>query len=293
MSYRITRPIPFGSRELPYQFRARAALAGLGVLVSRRRGLGDQQQYNAALGLELCNQTTVGDQYACEQRNEAKQQAYVPGSPAWNQMHAVGCTYGVAADGSCAPAPSYYSAPTPQESAPVYAAAGSNYNPVVSFASSRGGSGASLRPGDTWTIQIVNGPPGAAVTVTGGKNGQNAANSMGSTNSQGGWSTSGTITADQVGQWSENWSVGGIPAGGFTFSVQQPAATPVPSPASAPVPVVPQTAPTPPAAGAPQTQPAATGAAPAAEFSFSSIPTLGWMAIAGVGALFVFGGKRG
>ena len=72
-------------------------------------GLGDYAQWAASLGLEDCGgYTSVGTQYACSQRNDAKiQAAETPGSTFYNEQHAVGCIWGVDRNGACLPEPAY------------------------------------------------------------------------------------------------------------------------------------------------------------------------------------------
>jgi hypothetical protein len=144
----------------------------------------------------------------------------------------------------------------------------------LSFSTSRGGT--SLQVGDTWTIRITGATPGSPVTVVGGKNGARDSNVMGSTDGSGNFSLSGTLTADQVGTWSESWSVGGASSGSFSFTV---------------------------AAGAPATTPdgkviinsggvqQTASSSAASSFDFSSIPWWGWAA-AGVAALVVLKGGK-
>jgi hypothetical protein len=80
------------------------------------------------------------------------------------------------------------------------------------------GSGATLYPGDNWNITVL-GPPNAAVSVTGGKDGSGVTAQMGSTDSGGAFRIAGSITADQVGRWNEQWTVGGQNAGSISFTV--------------------------------------------------------------------------
>jgi hypothetical protein len=135
-----------------------------------------------------------------------------------------------------------------------------SYSPRVAFSTSRGGT--SLVPGDTWQVSISGGAPNTQVTVTGGKAGQNATSAMGTTDASGNFSLSGSITPDQIGSWNEQWAVGGVNAGSFSFTVNaggSPATTPqgqtIISSSGVTQPVV-----TPPVSG----------------FSFSSIPWWGW-----------------
>ncbi len=87
----------------------------------------------------------------------------------------------------------------------------------LSFSTSRGS--AALRPGDTWRVSITGASPNTQVSVQGGKNGARDIAAMGVTDSSGNFSVSGTITADQLGAWSETWSVGSAVSGSFAFTV--------------------------------------------------------------------------
>ena len=93
-------------------------------------------------------------------------------------------------------------------------------NPTLSFTNLTSGNNSSFNVGDRWTIQITGAAPNASVTVTGGQNGASSTATMGTTDSTGSWVYNGTMTAAQVGSWSEAWSVGGTPIQSFTFVVQ-------------------------------------------------------------------------
>jgi hypothetical protein len=166
--------------------------------------------------------------------------------------------------GSVTSSPSYRSSISPL---PAGGAIG--YHPVVSFQNSRGSS--ALYPGDTWSISITGGAPNSPVVVTGGKNGVHDSVQMGTTDSLGKFSLSGTITSDQVGTWNESWTVGGDSAGSFSFSVAQGSAT-----------------------GTPQGAPVLTPSLhlpTVGGFDLSSIPWWGWLAGIG-GGLYLLGGRR-
>jgi hypothetical protein len=85
-------------------------------------------------------------------------------------------------------------------------------------------SGGVLYPGDAWTIKISGATPNSPVAVTGNGSaatyGTNITTPMGTTDSSGNWALSGSIDSTQIGQWYENWSVGGQSVGSFTFTVQ-------------------------------------------------------------------------
>jgi hypothetical protein len=151
-----------------------------------------------------------------------------------------------------------------------------------SFQSSRGGT--SLYVGDTWTVSITGATPNSPVTVVGTANtGPFGTTTMGTTDSAGNFSKSGTLGTGDVGNWGEQWSVGGLPSGTVSFSVQ-PISVAAPSGGATPLPT---SGTTPPVLTPVVTAPAGTTAG----FDFSTIPWWGWAAGAGV-ALFAFGGKR-
>jgi hypothetical protein len=85
-------------------------------------------------------------------------------------------------------------------------------------------SGGVLYPGDAWTIKISGATPNSPVAVTGNGSaatyGTNITTPMGTTDSSGNWALSGSIDSTQIGQWYENWSVGGQSVGSFSFTVQ-------------------------------------------------------------------------
>ncbi len=254
--------------------RGRIGYAGLGLRgLGRRgmagRGMADYAEWAAALGLESCDQSSVSSQYACSLRNQEKINAYVPGTPTYTAFHD---------GGTPDPAPTY--------TAPVYTAPAQpvsvNYTPRVTFTNSRGGN--ILYPGDTWTVRITGGRPSSTVYVMGGKNGASDTTRMGVSDSSGNFELSGAVSSAEVGSWAESWSVGGTPAGSFSFVVQPTATTP---------------ATVPPASGGTPT-PTPTGgriddsnAPPSVGgFDLSAIPWWGWLA-GGAGAIFLFGGGRG
>jgi hypothetical protein len=89
----------------------------------------------------------------------------------------------------------------------------------VKFTNLTSGNSGVLNVGDRWQIQISNAARNAPVSVTGGQNGATATTPMGSSDSSGNWTSNGQITADQIGSWTEAWSVGGQPVGQFSFVV--------------------------------------------------------------------------
>lgn len=254
--------------------RRRVGYAGLGL-----RGL-------AGCEPEDCGTfSNPSEQWNCVQRNEAKMDPITgrfctPGSTGWidtghgavyadnpsTYVPQSGVIYG--ANQTTTLAPSGTQTPSPS----------ALYSPRVTFQSSRGGN--ILYPGDTWTISIAGGAPSSQVVVKGGKNGAQDSNSMGVTDAAGNFQLSGALTAGEIGSWSEAWSVGGAPAGSFSFVVQ-----PTPSQQTTAPPVSDMNA-TGPAPTNNSTQPGPTGG-----FSLSDIPTWGWLAV-GAGVLFMMKGGR-
>lgn len=308
MSYRLNRPIPFGSRRIPYQFRAPLALRGLSGLVRcmefpaplvfdkglgiirRSRGLGltcpagqnmqgPNPEFPQGVCLEQCGlYTDVGSQYACEQRNTQAINAAGYEGP-------VNAPTGYTSVGNCAQYPNApgcpgYATSQPAAPPPPSTPPPTTYTPRLSFNTSRGGS--TVYPGDTWTITITGAAPNQPVSVLGiHPDGGSATQGYGNTDGSGNFKLAGQITSDMVGNWQETWTVGGQQAGSFSFTVaalQQAAraASVVPSP------------PSPAPAGA-------TGAyttlvpSSVSSFSFGSIPWWGW-GIAAVGGFMLLGG---
>lgn len=210
------------------------------------RGLGQPPGY-----LETCDQSSVSAQWACAQRNMARQDEYYSGSsPAYAEAHGgvtpaqsqqsayyasqVGSGNWACAGSECvntvtgerrSVAPSPVVAPVPTSYAQYLAptatsqavAPPATYSPHVTFSSSRGGS--TLYPGDTWTIVLTGAAPGAQIKVTGGKNGANDTNVMGTADSTGRFSLAGTAGSAELGTWNETWTAGGANAGSFSFTV--------------------------------------------------------------------------
>lgn len=148
----------------------------------------------------------------------------------------------------------------------------------LSFTTSRGGT--TLYPGDTWVIRIAGASPNQQVTVKGGQGGAQSVAVMGTTDGSGNFSKSGTITADQVGAWSEAWSVGSALSGSFTFTVQGAPAT---TPSGA---VIINSSGPPAGSGVP-----ASVSSLVSGLDLPAVPVWGWLALGGV-LLFAFGGKK-
>jgi hypothetical protein len=142
-----------------------------------------------------------------------------------------------------------------------------------------------LRVGDNWKVTIAGASPNAAVAVTGGLNGQSSTTPMGSTDASGGFTKSGTITADEVGAWQEHWTVGGVSSGFFAFTVPAPGAVTAPA-GGAPAPSPGAVAP---AAGG---RPAAAGSGIfdvgsfLTESVFMGVPN--WILLLGLGGVFLW-----
>jgi len=175
--------------------------------------------------------TTVSDQYACSQRNaqrdiqisnlQAKYNSAVPASALSELTCATPIPSGGTPTFSTGPTPAAPSSPPPPSvSASQHAATYPNAS--VTFLTPRGSG--PLYPGDAWTIKISGAAPNSPVAVTGNGSaatyGTNITTPMGTTDSSGNWALSGSIDSSQIGQWYENWSVGGQSVGSFSFTVQ-------------------------------------------------------------------------
>lgn len=137
----------------------------------------------------------------------------------------------------------------------------------VSFTNLTRGNNAALQVGDQWSVE-VHGAPNAQVTVTGSRDGKAYTwQPVGTTDATGYFRMNGSALADLVGQWFENWQVGGVGVGSFSFSISPVSSTPT----------VP---PTPPA-------PVVNG------FEIpASLPSWAWFAAAGALGLVLLGGKQ-
>ena len=164
-------------------------------------------------GVELCNQSTPGDQYACSLRNAPK---LIQVANFQND-----CTFPTA----------YQSGTTPVNPAnPYVPPTGTGTQIPVGTgtpATSGGGSliwspsrqGGTLQPGDTYTIRVL-GPPNTPVTVNVTHNGSTTTgNPMGNTGADGSFSITGGIDSSELGSWSESWYIGGVLAGLIAFNV--------------------------------------------------------------------------
>jgi hypothetical protein len=102
------------------------------------------------------------------------------------------------------------------------AGGGSSFPVSVRLVNNSGGSNSSFNVGDAWSI-IVTGPPNAAVVAGATQNGSSLGSSpQGTIGSNGQLTITGTMSAAQVGNWTESWTVGGKSAGSLSFSVAAP-----------------------------------------------------------------------
>jgi len=76
-----------------------------------------------------------------------------------------------------------------------------------------------MQVGDTWAASITNAQANSAVVVSGGMNGVVGNINVGTTNANGNFSLSGTCTVDEIGDWTEQWIVGGDIVGNVSFSI--------------------------------------------------------------------------
>lgn len=176
------------------------------------------------------------------------------------------------------PTVQYYTPPTVPRATYTTPARGGQ----LSFTTSRGGN--ALQVGDTWLVAITGATPNSPVTVSGSMPGGSfSGTSMGSTDSNGNFSKSGSVGTGEIGSWSEQWAVGGVSSGSVSFTVS---AVPAAAPRSvAPAPGV-QTA------GGTAVLVPTGGATLPGGFDLSKIPMWGWAVAAGA-ALLAFGGGRG
>lgn len=89
-----------------------------------------------------------------------------------------------------------------------------SYNPTFNFTAS----GHSV--GDSWQISISGGKPGDIVSATSSQNGtNNGSQNFGKIDSSGNFSLSGVFGASTIGNWTEQWSVGGKVIGNANFTI--------------------------------------------------------------------------
>lgn len=82
-----------------------------------------------------------------------------------------------------------------------------------------------LLAGDRWKVIITGATPNAPVSVKGGKDGVGAEQTLGTTNASGSWVLEGTTSANDVGNWFEQWFVNRYWVGDVVFTVAQTQST--------------------------------------------------------------------
>jgi hypothetical protein len=113
-------------------------------------------------------------------------------------------------------------ASAPATSAGIVTSGGPQGQISIRLVNSSGGSNSAFNVGDSWQV-IVSGPPNSPVTASATQNGTSLGSSpMGTIGSNGQLVLTGTMSASQVGNWTESWSVGGQSAGTISFSVAAP-----------------------------------------------------------------------
>jgi hypothetical protein len=180
---------------------------------------------------EVCNDTLTGepacDPAAFQSQVDALAQQYADALAAQQAK-----TAALVASGSIAVPAGYYGgqdlynpnyAPVGAPAAAA-AAAPAGQSLGVRIENLSGGSSSSFKVGDQWRLTIT-GPANSPVTGSSNHNGQsNAAAPFGNTNASGVAVLTGSMAADTVGNWSEQWFVAGQPAGSISFTVAAPAA---------------------------------------------------------------------
>jgi len=225
------------------------------------------------LGLDLTMEQCSPNDFACVQRNVARGDIlYNAGKPTLG--YDPNDFIGRPAPSLPAP-PSPYTVlglPAPAAAAPPPAAPISGGR--LAFTSSRGSN--SLQVGDTWLVSITGASPNMPVTVSGSMpSGAFSGSAMGSTDGAGNFSKAGAVSAADIGNWAENWAVGGVSSGAVSFSVSA-------KPAPVPGVVLPAPAPAPAPGGSTLVLPVVAG------FDLGSIPWWGWAGAAGL-AFLAFG----
>lgn len=136
--------------------------------------------------------------------------------------------------------------------------------------------GQPFQAGDSFALSIVGAAPNKPVTVSSQHNGAPSSGSFGNTDSSGNFSTSGVMTADTIGTWTEQWSVGGVALQALTFTVSAaPSATGAASGGQPPTALADSTAP--------------SASISASWFSSSTFGLPNWMLLLGGGGLLFWG----
>lgn len=89
----------------------------------------------------------------------------------------------------------------------------------VAFTNITSGNASQFRVGDSWRVSISGASPNQPIVVTGVQNGKSSTTQLGVTDASGAWTSTGTMDASTVGNWTESWSVGGVPAAQLSFTV--------------------------------------------------------------------------
>lgn len=109
------------------------------------------------------------------------------------------------------------------------------YHPAVRIENlSRPGSVSTFQIGDKFRLSVNNAKPNAPVSVATSQNGAGSSSTYGNTDANGSFEVSGTMAAEHLGAWSEQWTVGGGNAGTIAFSVVEAAKKETPPPAKQP-----------------------------------------------------------
>ena len=161
--------------------------------------------------------------------------------------------------------------------------------PSVTIQNLSGGSAAQFHVGDYVQVSAI-GPPNQPVSLTGTLNGSPFPGStLGSTDANGNFTWSAPV-ANAPGVYTESWTVGGQPAGTFTFTVE---AVPGAAPPAAPAAGGPAPAAGTVSTGTPPPAPAASGIlgwlTDPAQAIIGGFPN--WMPVVAIVGLFMFSGK--
>ncbi len=206
--------------------------------------MGDYADWAASLGLETCNQSDVGSQYACSQRNDAKIQAW-GSSPeqvsyqstvaateaasvqqaggdanafvaSWNANNAIAPVV-LTTQNTVVPANQNVSQ-SQNKSAPVP----TNGNGSFSIVNTTTGSPNIFQVGDGFRIQITGAAPNSPIVATSTQNGvSHGSNNIGTTDANGNFSLVGAMNSTTIGTWTEQWKVGNQTFN-ISFSVANP-----------------------------------------------------------------------
>jgi hypothetical protein len=113
--------------------------------------------------------------------------------------------------------PASYTTPVPTQT--YGGTSGGSSRGVVAVLSNTSRPGQSFQVGDSWQLNIT-GTPNSAVSNLATQNGNSlGVTGYGSTDANGNFSLSGSFSASTVGNWTEQWSVGGVNAPSLSFTV--------------------------------------------------------------------------